>query len=214
MLPQPATQPTSPQSPLRCCLLSGGASRRMGRDKALLPHPQGGCWLERSLRLLAHLHVPITLMSRWPAHLERAAPLVGELAANGVSLELLLEPPPSEGPLLALGRLMERYPQQRLLLCPVDMPALDEANLRALEGAAAGSAGIWISRADRPQPLLGIYPSDPDRRHRLGQALAAGERSLQRWLAGEEVQQLPLGAAALANVNTPEELRNLTISRT
>ena len=24
----------------------------MGRDKALLPHPEGGTWLERTLRLL------------------------------------------------------------------------------------------------------------------------------------------------------------------
>ena len=44
--------PAAPGS-LRCCLLSGGDSRRMGRDKALLPHPEGGTWLERSLGLLA-----------------------------------------------------------------------------------------------------------------------------------------------------------------
>ena len=42
-------------APLRCCLLSGGASQRMGTDKALLPHPEGGTWLERSLRLLLSL---------------------------------------------------------------------------------------------------------------------------------------------------------------
>jgi len=41
---QPSLQGVVPAdpAPLRCCLLSGGVSRRMGRDKALLPHPEGG----------------------------------------------------------------------------------------------------------------------------------------------------------------------------
>ena len=59
LLPNAGASPT-----LRCCLLSGGASRRMGHDKALLPHPEGGTWLSRSLLLLAQLEAPITLLSR------------------------------------------------------------------------------------------------------------------------------------------------------
>ena len=58
--------------PLRACLLSGGESRRMGRDKALLPHPEGGSWLERSLRLMAQLDAPISVLSRHPGHLDLA----------------------------------------------------------------------------------------------------------------------------------------------
>ncbi|MFM7674958.1 MAG: molybdenum cofactor guanylyltransferase [Synechococcus sp.] len=193
--------------PLRCCLLSGGASVRMGRDKAALPHPEGGCWLERSLRLLAGLGVPLTLLSRWPQHLERAGALVDELAAAGVSLELQQEPTPQEGPLLALHRLMEQYTDQRLLLCPVDMPRLTAGCLQALRRASEREPGrLWIATAARPQPLLGIYPSDPGRRLRLHTAITAGERGLQRWLAGEAVALVPLPAALLANVNTAAEL--------
>jgi molybdopterin-guanine dinucleotide biosynthesis protein A len=251
-----------PPLPLRACLLSGGASRRMGRDKALLPHPEGGTWLERQLRLLAGLGAPLTLLSGWPAHRERAAALVAPLAALGVELELLaesqaapgLEPPwdkpnpdgrhgdlvgeasPGEqilqplqgrqgrrgrqGPLVALGRLMEAHPDERLLLCPVDMPALTPACLRALLDAASAAPGaIWIAaqedqtspqpqgpRQGQRQPLLGLYPSDAPRRASLREALARGERGLQRWLAGEEVRTLPLPASALVNLNTPPEL--------
>ncbi|MFN6340173.1 MAG: molybdenum cofactor guanylyltransferase [Cyanobacteriota bacterium] len=202
--------------PLRCCLLSGGQSRRMGRDKALLPHPDGGTWLERQLRLLAEIGAPVSLVSGWPAHKERAAALAAPLSALGVELEVLddhrdPQEPDSRprGPLVALGRLMAAHPDERLLLCPIDMPALTVFCLRTLLQAADAEPGaIWIGAAERPQPLLGVYPSDAPRRQRLGEALARGERGLLRWLAGEGVRSLPLPAAALANLNTPAELQS------
>ncbi|MFM7641402.1 MAG: NTP transferase domain-containing protein [Cyanobium sp.] len=213
----PARPTDRPLAPLRCCLLSGGASRRMGRDKALLPHPEGGTWLERQLRLLAGLGAPLTLLSGWPAHLEQAAGLVAPLAGRGVELELLeelalerlREPHPPQGPLVALGRLMEAHPGERLLLCPIDMPALTLPCLEALLEAASDAPGaIWIATAQRPQPLLGLYPSDAPHRQSLQGALARGERGLQRWLAGEVVHHLALPAAALANLNTPDDLHS------
>ena len=176
----------------------------MGRDKALLPHPEGGTWLERQLRLLAGLGAPVSLLSGWPAHLERATALAPGL---GVDLELLQEPQPPQGPLLALGRLMDAHPEQRLLLCPVDMPALTAQSLGLLlEAASAAPGAIWIAAAERPQPLLGLYPSDAPHRQSLRAALARGERGLQRWLAGEVAHSLALPAATLANLNTPDDL--------
>jgi molybdopterin-guanine dinucleotide biosynthesis protein A len=209
--------PVPSSLPLRGCLLSGGASRRMGRDKALLPHPEGGTWLERQLRLLAGLGAPVTLLSGWAAHLEQATALAAPLAALGVELELLAEPRDDaradtpQGPLVALSHLMEAHPNERLLLCPIDMPALTPACPRELlEAASAAPRAIWIATTDQPpsrtQPLLGLYPSDARRRQSLRQALARGERALQRWLSGEVVRSLALPAAALANVNTPQEL--------
>jgi len=193
--------------PLRLCLLSGGESRRMGRDKALLPHPEGGTWLERTLRLLAQLEAPITLMSRHPEHLEQARAL-GAALRLGAGLTAVAEPSPWQGPLRALARLMERHPDERLLLCPVDMPWLDAASLRALTAASAEGVAATILLAHdgtRLQPLLGIYPATAARRQRLRAALAAGELGLQRWLAGEHWRAVPLKARALANVNTPED---------
>jgi len=176
----------------------------MGRDKALLSHPEGGTWLERQLRLLAGLGAPVTLLSGWDAHQEQAAALAAGL---GVDLQLLREPQPPRGPLVALGALMEAHPDERLLLCPIDMPALTPSCLEALLEAASSAPGaIWMAAAQRPQPLLGLYPSDPAHRQSLQAALARGERGLQRWLAGEVVQSLALPAAALANVNTPDDL--------
>jgi molybdopterin-guanine dinucleotide biosynthesis protein A len=188
--------------PLRCCLLSGGASQRMGQDKALLPHPAGGTWLEHTLRLLAELEAPITLLSRWPQHQALAE------ALQLPHLEALAEPPPWEGPLLALHRLMERYPDERLLLAPVDMPHLNTAALHNLLDAAA-KAPLRIHLAhdgERRQPLLGIYPSPASIRSTLAAAISNGERRLLRWLDSQPCNPVPLPAGAIRNVNSPAEL--------
>lgn len=205
-------------SGLRACLLSGGASRRMGTDKALLPHPAGGTWLEFSLGRLAALPLPITLISQHRAHLALARPLRDGL---GLPITLLEEPSPREGPLLALERLMAHHPGQGLLLCPVDMPWLEAAALEALLGAAAIAAAATPAALSAPaaihlahdgrrlQPLLGVYPADPGLCQRLGAFTAAGGRRLQDWLAGEAVVPVPLPAAGLRNANTPGDATGL-----
>ena len=193
--------------PLRCCLLSGGESRRMGRDKALLSHPEGGTWLERSLRLLAQLQAPITLLSRHRAHLQLAEVLQVELKARDVALELIAEPPPWEGPLLALHRLMEHHPDERLLLCPVDMPDLSLAALQVLLGGAATGSPTRLLLAhdgERLQPLLGLYPSSAPIQTHLAAAVERGERRLQSWLVELPCRAVPLDPRAIRNVNRPE----------
>ncbi|MCP9784914.1 molybdenum cofactor guanylyltransferase [Cyanobium sp. N5-Cardenillas] len=201
-------------SGLRACLLSGGVSRRMGTDKALLPHPAGGTWLEFHLAQLAALPLPITLVSHHQAHQALARPLRDGL---GQPITVLEEPPPREGPLLALERLMALYPDQDLLLCPVDMPWLEAAALDALLAATAGHAGaaqtptaIHLAHDGRRlQPLLGVYPAHPGRRQRLRAFTAAGGRRLQDWLAGEAVVAVPLPPAGLRNANRPDDATGL-----
>jgi molybdopterin-guanine dinucleotide biosynthesis protein A len=184
----------------------------MGRDKALLPHPEGGTWLERTLRLLADLHSPITLLSRHPQHLVLAERLGKELQPSGEQpqaghspLTALAEPPPWEGPLLALHRLMQHHPEQRLLLCPVDMPDLTLAALHTLLATAAASPGRLLLAHDgtRLQPLLGLYPSSAPIRAHLAAAVQRGERRLQGWLADLPCQAVPLDPRAIRNQNHP-----------
>ena len=178
----------------------------MGRDKALLNHPEGGSWLERTLRLLALLDAPITLLSRHGAHLELAEELVLELAP-GAPMRALAEPPPWEGPLLALHRLMEHHPDERLLLCPVDMPDLSLAALQALLAAADPTRLQLAHDAERLQPLLGLYPSSAPIRAHLAAAAERGERRLQGWLATLPYQTVPLDPRAIRNVNRPKPIQ-------
>ena len=180
----------------------------MGRDKALLPHPEGGTWLERTLLLLAQLQAPITLLSRHRAHLQLAETLQVELKERGVALELIAEPPPWEGPLLALHRLMENHPEQRLLLCPVDMPDLSLAALIQLTSSERSEPGcIQLAHdSERLQPLLGIYPSHRAIARSLATQTARGERRLQSWLSSQTSIAMRLDAGALRNVNHRGEL--------
>ena len=152
------------------------------------------------LRRLAALDLPVTVFSRHAAHLELAARLGEELCTA------VAEPSPWEGPLLALQRLMEQFPEQRLLLCPVDMPALTTDVLHQLLTAAAGEPTVIHLAHDgrRLQPLLGIYPSDAGHRTHLAAAVASGERRLQSWLTGATCRQVELDRRALRNVNRPE----------
>ena len=177
----------------------------MGQDKALLPHPEGGCWLERTLLLLAALDSPVTLVSHHPSHLPVAMGLA-ERGGWGDRLERLVEPEPRAGPLLALARLMEHHPNQRLLLCPVDMPWLRPETLAALVAAPTAPTAILVAHdGERRQTLLGLYPSDGRHRAAIGAATAAGERRLQRWIATVGCQELDLPPETLRNANGPDD---------
>jgi molybdopterin-guanine dinucleotide biosynthesis protein A len=175
----------------------------MGRDKALLPHPEGGCWLERALRLLASLQLPLTLLSRHPEHLARAR------ALPLPRLETMAEPPPWEGPLRAVERLMAAYPGQRLLLCPVDMPALSSATLHQLQAVASADPTVIHLAQGREhlQPLLAVLPASPTLHQHLQITLDGGERRLQRWLQQHPWRPVPLAASCLRNCNRPEDLQ-------
>ena len=211
-IPQPLLQgqvpnpPGTAAAPLRACLLSGGASRRMGTDKALLPHPEGGTWLERTLRLLGELDLPITLLSRHAPHRVLAQALAEAEALP--QLEAITEPPPWEGPLLALHRLMERHPDQRLLLCPVDMPDLSRSALQTLRRSADAAPGaIHLAQGGgRLQPLLAVLPASAALRQHLAAAVNSGERRLQGWLEQHPCRSVELEAPALRNCNRPDEL--------
>jgi molybdopterin-guanine dinucleotide biosynthesis protein A len=176
----------------------------MGTDKALLPHPDGGTWLGRSLARLAALGAPISLCSGHPEHLRLARELQPAL---GVPVATVCEPEPGQGPLPALAHLMALHGDERLLLCPVDMPWLDGTSLQILRDSARG-APQRVHLADdglRLQYLLGVYPASGALRRSLQQWLAAGHRSMRGWLAQQPVSSVRLPAGALRNCNHPHD---------
>jgi molybdopterin-guanine dinucleotide biosynthesis protein A len=103
---------------------------------------------------------------------------------------------------------MGLLPDQQLLLCPVDMPALRRDDLNQLTAAAAiEPEAIHLAHdGSRLQPLLGVYPSGAAVRQSLTLAIAGGERRLQTWLGQVECRSVSLDARAIRNVNSADEL--------
>lgn len=185
-------------------VLAGGQSRRMGRDKALLP--LGG------RPMIAHV-------------LERLAPQVGPMAinANGDSarfadfgLPVLADDLPDTGPLggvlagLLWAEALEPRPDA-LLTVPVDSPFIPQDLVARLATAEAHEGGIVIAASgDRDHPVVGLWPTG------LSSRLAEwrrGARShgVRAFLAacGFTVVKFPLRTGdpdPFLNVNTPEEL--------
>ncbi|MEM9264829.1 MAG: molybdenum cofactor guanylyltransferase [Cyanobacteria bacterium P01_F01_bin.13] len=195
-------------------ILAGGQSRRMGRDKALLPLPHSG-----KQTLLQHIcHIAQACVSRtyvltpWPERYRELLP---------PAVELLQEVPAKAGPMVALGqgwsRVVEDTPiPDWLLVLACDLPALEADVLQMwqqeLTTVQSGAIAALPKHDNRWEPLCGFY-------HRrcipsLKQAITANTLSFQKWLANETVWQLPLtNSHMLQNCNNPTEWQQFLNSK-
>jgi molybdopterin-guanine dinucleotide biosynthesis protein A len=181
-------------------LLLGGASARMGRDKALL-EVGGEPAALRLATLLAGLFADVLLVGGEPP---AAAPgrRVADVAGPRCALRGLVS---------ALGAARE----ERVLVLATDLMTITPDLLLAL--VAFPEADAVVPRAGGiAHPLCALYRRTP--------ALAAARASFSaetlalksvlaqldvRWLEGEDLAALDPRGAALANVNTPEDYARL-----
>lgn len=189
-------------------VLAGGASRRMGEDKALLPlgppaaGSQGG--IQRTQGPAGES------LAAWAAR--RLAAVCPEVAVADRGRGLLpglpsLPDGPGEGPAAGLLGASAAYPGRALLVLAADLPEVPAVLLAGL--ATAGSEGPgcdWAvpERAGRLEPLCAWY--GPAALAALAAAVAAGRFALHS-LAGEpglRVQRL--GDSWLARFGPPERL--------
>jgi molybdopterin-guanine dinucleotide biosynthesis protein A len=176
-------------------ILAGGASRRMGRDKAALDAGDGPL-LERCARLGLGLGLPVLVVGR-----ERPAgwPLP--------EVRFVTDRVPGQGPLGGLVTALELASPLLAIAC--DLPRLDDECLRWLlaEGTRLPLAdGLITTDTGGIEPLFACYSA-----HCLTTArahLAAGQRAMHRLVEAGDFRRVAIPAhllPRLADVDTPED---------
>jgi molybdopterin-guanine dinucleotide biosynthesis protein A len=182
-------------APLYGLVLAGGASRRMGRDKATLDY--GG----RTQLESAH-----ALLSR---HCERAFVSVRADQASEPTrarLPQIVDGAAGSGPIAGIAAAQAAHPGAAWLVVACDLPLLGDATLEYLV-AQRGANAITAFRSTHdglPEPLCAIY--EPGTRGALQEAIAQGRLCPRKFIVASGVPLLEQpDPAALDNVNTPEE---------
>ncbi len=184
-------------------VLTGGSSRRMGRDKALI-QIEGVSMVDR---------VAAALAAAGCSNVVAVGPrrLAGDLAH-------IDDMYPGEGPLGGVLTAMSSVGSAISLdswLCVVacDLPWLDAASIDALHRAAASAVAadrkasevdVVVARTDRLEPLCALW--NPRCTDAVQQAFDSGQRSLLDVFKVLNVIEVPVRPLALRNVNTPEDL--------
>ena len=133
---------------LTAVLLAGGESRRMGRDKAAIVFRGQSLW-QRQIELLRGLRPEKIFVSvrKEPSWLP-------------IETELLLDEPPSRGPLSGLTRALEQMQTSHLVALAIDMPFMTSEQLRFLCSLALAGRGVVPMIDERAEPLAAIYPRE------------------------------------------------------
>ncbi|MGE2714982.1 molybdenum cofactor guanylyltransferase [Mycolicibacterium litorale] len=190
---------TSPV-PLAAVVLAGGASRRMGRDKATLPFdgPAGPTTLVE--------HVVSTVAPRCSPVFVIAAP--GQPLPD-LPAQVLRDEVRGVGPLLATGRGLRAAAEagcQWAFVCAVDMPylAMDFVDELATPAARLG-VDVVLPWDGRDHYLAGVYRTSLA--EQISALVAAGERSMRALVDTVDTQRIVLPEQrALTNANTPADL--------
>jgi molybdenum cofactor guanylyltransferase len=172
-------------------VLVGGASRRMGRPKAVI-EVDGSPMVSRvAVALSAGGCSPVRLIG-------------GGTVPDDVGYLVVEDRWPGEGPLGGvITALMEA--RRDVVVAACDLPDLDAAAVRSVRDApGADEVDAVVATTDRLEPALARW------NHRALDQLTAiftnGERALHAALARLEIVEVAVDPMALRNVNSPGDL--------
>ena len=182
-------------------VLVGGASRRMGVDKALIDLE--GIALGRRVAEALGVDDGRTVLA------------CGGSAevAHSLGLEHLPDEAPASGPLLAVTTVLRAFPGSDAIVAACDLGGLDRATVMLFEQWFSGEPyDVVVALAQHRQPLLARWRQSA--LPIIDQVVSAGERSMHGALAQLQVAELRVDAAATANLNTPQDLERWRRSHT
>ena len=181
-------------------LLAGGASTRMGRDKALLPIGDSSLLLwQRQWHLLEQFRPKEMFWSgRSPPGVPFSARVVEDTFTDA-------------GPLAGVSACLELLRSDLLIVLAVDLPEMNPAIYLNLLARCTKRCGAVYQRGDFFEPLAAIYPKvlQPLAAEHLAQGRYAMQDFLREAVQREMMAALPLPETALPcfkNVNAPSDL--------
>lgn len=196
----PAASAVERHPALHGLVLTGGASTRMGRDKALLDR-QGEPQLRATFRLLSQQVQSCFVSLRRDQR--------GESTRAG--LPGIFDQTDGIGPAAGLLAAHGAYPDAAWLVLACDLPLLQPSTLLALIRARTGRHVAIAYRSavdDLPEPLCALW--EPAALARLSQQVKAGRYRLRDILQSDDTLLLPSpDGDVLDNINTPQDLERL-----
>lgn len=140
----------TPHGSFDAVVMAGGFSRRMGTDKAALPHPVTKLpLLDHQLRLLAELNPRQRFVSA------RTHQILPTLSADVTRID----DSGAHGPLGGIAATLNASDCDLLLVIAVDLPQLTRETLeRLVVSTRSIESGATASTSDGIEPLVAIYP--------------------------------------------------------
>jgi molybdopterin-guanine dinucleotide biosynthesis protein A len=186
-------------------ILAGGRSRRMGRDKALLPVPG-----DDGSTFISHLAAVLSLFCDEVVLVARDAQQAANYVLPGVAV--VIDQVPEVGPLMGLYSGLRSIGATHALVVAVDMPFVQPELIAFLLSYPRDDALLVPVVDGVPQVLLAVYPRSllPT----IETCLRVGERGPRALLKAarvcyiEEAQlrQIDPQLRSFVNLNTPEDL--------
>jgi molybdopterin-guanine dinucleotide biosynthesis protein A len=189
-------------SDLVAAILAGGASVRMGTDKALLVRA-GATLLERAAAAARGAGLAVTVVGRSQPR---------DWAIDGVSF--IDDAHPGQGPMAAVLQALELAQGASVITMPCDLPNITADALRDLGEAyrrSGGGLGAVLVIDGAIQPLAAVYGAGV--RELLARDWTDGERSLRRAIERERgFARIAIAGASASpwlDCDTPEQWRSI-----
>jgi len=178
-------------------VLAGGASRRMGQDKASVSYHDGKPQLEWACGLLERHCDDVFVSIR--------ADQAGDPMRRG--RPTIVDAWPGVGPIAGLASAQAAWPDRAWLVLACDLPFVTDTCLRLLVERRDGRPVVAFrsTHDGLPEPLCAIY--EPATREGILDSIASGRNCPRKFVITSSVELLEQPVPyALDNVNTPDEL--------
>jgi molybdopterin-guanine dinucleotide biosynthesis protein A len=196
-------------------VLAGGSSKRMGRDKALLPMPGQGqvTFIAHLIEMLTTLCSEVVLVTRDKDQAVTYTKYLATQEANPV--RIVYDRVPSAGPLMGLYSGLSTLQASHALVTAVDMPFVQKELLAFLLSYPLDDTLLMPIVDGVPQVLLAVYPRMllP----LLEACLQRGRRDLRsileiasvHYIEEAQLRTIDPQLRSFVNVNTPVDLQGL-----